>query len=606
MANCVPVLLTDAQAKAKDEIHWTNEVASDSGQIQDKRKAVKSPDNSPKSKPNVKRNKESKKKDNMTVLNSYESSKQEERSGKLSPHRSNDQLSLGMCRGIYTEAILYAGVREFVVHNSEPQKLIFLTLSQALVNMQAFMQTITPDQSPQLPMNLPQPPHLRPGYTTARVRPGAGQQSSRMLPPTTSRVSGGNPQATELGMSNAQLLRLQHDAFQRMASMPEYRSNHFVNQHRASMASGSRPGFNLEQHGLGNQQQYGGGLLPAFESGFQAYQNRPVYGFNDGRINQPMAQGILQSLAQARQKSMAGPQLPAPGSLTSSRQSSRQASTEHLPSSLDSNAPGQRGTQNHKVETGGLLVKHEVPSPPPSHPDPLITTSQRPSTPLLNDPFEEANNPTLRIRIYSGLLDPTSTPIFSILTMRRHDPFGPRLEYYCTQRGALFGRDWKFVFKYHAPTPHDPNATRYLDIPFDLTPSQCIDTDYPAAAMRDGDTIVCVRNTKPSPTSELHAAMDCQRIDIANGETRVWQDRDVNAAWYNDLEASQASTKRQVGAMHGTIMSLRREKMEDGGVIEGLREENAKLKVELAAMRLASLRDAKEDFATEDEEDTKF
>jgi hypothetical protein len=365
------------------------------------------------------------------------------------------------------------------------------------------------------------------------------------------------------------ILQVQHESMRRMIAMAESRPSYGMNQRSPYLAPESRFASDSDWTGGRDQQQHGGGMPSGFTRSFEILQNHASYRFDNGSSHRPGLLDATGSLVSSGQPSMPASQGLPPGSLVSSRQPSLQPFTGRPHSLVNSHASGQNGTLGNDIERPELIVR--LPLPPnlmPRVPSPSLLSSFHMLT-AFKDGVEDPANPTIRLRIHSGIWDAHKTPIFSILTMRQHDPFGPRLEFYCAERGKRFGADWKFVFKYRAPTDENPNAVRYADLTYDLTPAQVFDKDYPTAAMRDGDTIICARNP---------------RIDIQNGETTVWQDPDINRKWYQDLEASQAATKKQLAFIHSVNMNLRHKDVLNQGQMTTLENENAQLRLEVRTL----------------------
>jgi hypothetical protein len=81
--------------------------------------------------------------------------------------------------------------------------------------------------------------------------------------------------------------------------------------------------------------------------------------------------------------------------------------------------------------------------------------------------------------------------------------FGPRLKYYCAQRGKRCGIDWRFVFKFDGPVPRNPGRKKYFDLLWNMTPNDCRDPEFPNAGMNDGDTLLVV-NRRPISAQVEH------------------------------------------------------------------------------------------------------
>lgn len=162
----------------------------------------------------------------------------------------------------------------------------------------------------------------------------------------------------------------------------------------------------------------------------------------------------------------------------------------------------------------------------------------------------------LRLRIHSNTYDPNGTPIFSILSIHRTEPFGPRLDYYCQARKKRFNTDYKFVFKYPAPTATNPHRKRYYDIAWITKPSMLRDKEYPGSALKDGDTIwVLQRSASSDDDAEtIGTQLDIQRINIQNGE--IFQDPGVMDMWYKNNEHTLAAANNEVAELKNHVAAL--------------------------------------------------
>lgn len=208
-------------------------------------------------------------------------------------------------------------------------------------------------------------------------------------------------------------------------------------------------------------------------------------------------------------------------------------------------------------------------------------------------------NPTIRLRLNSNTYDPAGALLFSILTLRIHDAFGPRLEYYCAQRGMRFGLDAKFIYKYAAPTPSKPQRKKYFDLLYHTTPNMCFDREYPSARLGDGDTLlVCRRRQQgqqpqPDPQSAekedemLGTQLSVPRIDIdiVNGERTIYQGEDVNVAWYRDADARLSMAKTHLAAMTDMAQRYAAAYTQSRGLARAIANESAQLRRQVVVLQ---------------------
>jgi hypothetical protein len=82
--------------------------------------------------------------------------------------------------------------------------------------------------------------------------------------------------------------------------------------------------------------------------------------------------------------------------------------------------------------------------------------------------------------------------------------------------------------------------------------------EYPGAAMRDGDTTFVVsRPTAVTNEDDTGPQIECQRINIQDGETDIWQDRGVNVAWYKDAGKKLMASQIQIGRSRDAVAHQR-------------------------------------------------
>ncbi|KAL5119264.1 hypothetical protein ACEQ8H_002751 [Pleosporales sp. CAS-2024a] len=276
--------------------------------------------------------------------------------------------------------------------------------------------------------------------------------------------------------------------------------------------------------------------------------------------------------------------LSAPVSQGPSQQPSRQSSAEHLHLSFDSRLSGDSGALDQGMDRDQPMVK--MPIAREWHPN----QCQEPSV-LHPNP----NDPAIRLRIHSNTCDSNGNPIFSILTMGMHDLFGPRLEYYCAQRGKRYDLDWKFVYKYPAPTREKPGRQKYFELSYDMMPSGCRDKDYPDSALGDGDTLLVVmRGANDSHVGDaddeaLGTQLACQRIDIQNGETQLWQDLDVNQAWFQKADQQMDTMRHQLNMQYIELQHMRTRAKYHENLMSSLKAQNLRYKGQMEMLKRGRL-----------------
>jgi len=461
---------------------------------------------------------------------------------------------------------------------------------------------------------------LHPEDGAAQTIPAPELQGiSGMFPSLLGRSQFGMPSATPYSQqSTHDMLQRQVRAVRNMNLGPQYPSSYGNSMmYQASSGSDMRTSANLGQGGWAPAQSHSSarnsGLpsLPFVVTGdFAPRRGVQMPNISAAGLDVPSREQMTfedhmrlsapGSRASSRQQSVVDGGPSAPASRVTSRQASRQSSTEHLRLSLNSNVSGptEGGGNGNGEEIDRLIVKlpmsRELTQKVRCH-DMLCLTKANKSSQLSLEPVETAHsgNSIIRLRIHSNTYDVHDTPIFSILTMRKHDLFGPRLEYYCTQRGKRYGTDWKFIFKYPAPTSLNPAREKYFDLKYNMMPAGCRDIDYPGCAMRDGDTLVVLTRRAGSASGDnddkLGTQVECQRICIQNGETEIWQAPDINGEWYRNADADLADTRRNLAMYHNELVRLRTAQAHRGNVIAALQAQNMQLRGEIEMLRQGRL-----------------
>ena len=168
----------------------------------------------------------------------------------------------------------------------------------------------------------------------------------------------------------------------------------------------------------------------------------------------------------------------------------------------------------------------------------------------------------MTLRIHSNTYDINGTPIFSILTIRASQKFGPRLEYYCQQRGKQYGIDWVFIYQYALGGPNDDMGARYIKIDYDMIFSDVHDPERPEIKLRDMDTIMIMkaksrlvtmiehgRNRIETPLSPTGSQVSEDNIDIVDGETPIFQNAGTIANWNRIVESKMMELRSQVNTL---------------------------------------------------------
>ncbi|KAI4654005.1 hypothetical protein J4E93_001773 [Alternaria ventricosa] len=233
----------------------------------------------------------------------------------------------------------------------------------------------------------------------------------------------------------------------------------------------------------------------------------------------------------------------APGSRMPSRQTSAQpAAALHLPTQ------GQLQGMNTAAPATKGPVARELTQP---------IALQRSALPVGDE-----NDPVMTLRIHSNTYDINGTPIFSILTIRASQKFGPRLEYYCQQRGKQYGIDWVFIYQYALGGPDDDMGARYIKIDYDMIFSDVHDPERPDIKLRDMDTIMIMkaksrlvtmiehgRNRIETPLSPTGSQVSEDNIDIVDGETPIFQNAGTIANWNRIVESKMMELRNQVNTL---------------------------------------------------------
>jgi hypothetical protein len=173
------------------------------------------------------------------------------------------------------------------------------------------------------------------------------------------------------------------------------------------------------------------------------------------------------------------------------------------------------------------------------------------------------NNPVMKLRIHSNTYDINSTPIFSILTIRAFQKFGPSLDAYCQQRNKKYGVDWAFIYQYTLGGPEDGQRVRYINIDYNTTPNDVRDTERPEIKLRDMDTIIVMkakpriaamvensRNRIEPPLSPIGSQVSEEVIEIMDGETSIYRNAGTIASWHRLIETKLIELRGQITGLN--------------------------------------------------------
>jgi hypothetical protein len=177
-------------------------------------------------------------------------------------------------------------------------------------------------------------------------------------------------------------------------------------------------------------------------------------------------------------------------------------------------------------------------------------------------PVADENDPVMTLRVHSNTYDFNGTPIFSVLTMRASQKFGPRLEYYCQLRNKQYGVDWVFIYRYAIGGPGDDARKRYIKIDYDMTCMDVRDPERPDIKLRDMDTIMIMkaksrlavmiensRNGVEAPPSPIGSQVSEEDVDIIDGETPIFQNAGTITIWNRLVEKKMMELRSQVMAL---------------------------------------------------------
>lgn len=449
---------------------------------------------------------------------------------------------------------------------------------------------------------------------SSNMRSYLGMPTSSGMPPPVV-VPTGAPYNSQY-VSTQELLRRQRQGLINMQLASQYPTQLAMGTQYGAPVSDLRSSLHLGENGWPPQPYaYGpGNARASLPSNFQVQQSRPLdhinsadrstFGFSApssqaqsrrssiADLEQSTGSNFMlphalgnNSRAQSRQSSVAGGQRSALGSRAQSRQASRQSSAEQLvprPANLNQTDANPR-----------LVVK--LPLPRELKIDVSITHThyisistdhiQLNSTAPLGS--QHSKQQPLCLRIHSNTYDANDTPIFSILSIMRDEPFGPRLNYYCEVRNKRYNVDYKFMYKYPAPTPGNLTRKRYYDITWNVTPAQLRDNEYPGSALKDGDTIWVLHPRSPigDNADELGTQLAVQRIHIRDGET--FQDPGVMDAWYGNAESTLASARNEIAELKNQLAAHEQALKARGTQVQELAARNAQLVGENGQLRRA-------------------
>ncbi|KAE8828213.1 hypothetical protein PTNB73_06671 [Pyrenophora teres f. teres] len=262
----------------------------------------------------------------------------------------------------------------------------------------------------------------------------------------------------------------------------------------------------------------------------------------------------------------------APGSRMPSRQSSplplrsRRMSTYRLPS-----LQLRSLSRPPNVVTKGSIVRNSI--------KPIAV--QRSTTPTPNE-----NAPIMRFKIHSNTYDINNTPIFSILTMRASQKFGPRLDAYCQHRKKQYGVDWDFIYQYRT---HDRSTEgiRFIKIEYNMTPEDVYDKEYPHLRLQDMGMIMVVKvqprvlvgvqNDGTDMLSPIGSQVSEEVVDITDGETTIYQNAGTITQWHRDVQSKMNELRTQINSLNAELADQKMTLAQQKHAIAQLQARNAEL-----------------------------
>ncbi|KAF2821507.1 hypothetical protein CC86DRAFT_105424 [Ophiobolus disseminans] len=568
-----PVLLTAAPAVSHNEDHRIRSPTARRSKKRTKRKAVESPDASPQPKAKPKR-----------IMRGVKKEKEPTRhSGGDAEEETPSEPDHG------------PGI---TVDNATPQRLPpAMVPSQPLRGHNHLLgHNLLPAFEPKLQSNrrIYQPQrqgHPSNGHGFSDLPPGP--HPSHVLPS----MPANNSMGVARGSQHAPTTR---EMLPRQGLWSQYGGEYGTGLQQLATVSDLRSSLNMGQNQLGSRAFAFGNARDSLPSNFRVHPDRPFNHMNPDEqpafgISVPNSRGASRrssmadvenfelprgsaphSRAQSRHSSVVFGQHSAPGSRVPSRQSSRQPSIERM-RPRHGNDMDQSGGQNDEDEHSRLMVKLPLPR-------------ELKFKLALESASAEAVNPSsqpLCIRIHSNTYDSNGSAIFSILSMLANEPFGPRLEYYCQARGKRLNVDWKFIYKYPAPTDANLARRRYLDLAWNVTPAMVRDKEYPACAIKDGDTIYVVNRRTPidPEADDIGTQLGVQRIYIRDGEMKIWQKRDINEAWYRHAEQTALTSRNENANLKNLISKMGNDHARLESQMAHLITRNAQLQNENAMLR---------------------
>ncbi|KAF7443416.1 hypothetical protein Alg130_08842 [Pyrenophora tritici-repentis] len=198
-------------------------------------------------------------------------------------------------------------------------------------------------------------------------------------------------------------------------------------------------------------------------------------------------------------------------------------------------------------------------------------------------PTPDKKAPYMRLKIHSNTYDINGNPIFSILTMRASQKFGPRLDAYCQHRKKQYGVDWDFFYQYWR---HD-QGIRFIKIEYDMAPVDVYDKEFPLLRLQDMGTIMVAR-AKPrvltgvqNDGTNMFSPMDSQVseeiVDITDGETQIYQDAGTITQWHRDVESKMTELSMQVNNLNAELATQKRATEQQTCIAKQLELENRDL-----------------------------
>ncbi|RMZ68032.1 hypothetical protein GMOD_00004160 [Pyrenophora seminiperda CCB06] len=192
-------------------------------------------------------------------------------------------------------------------------------------------------------------------------------------------------------------------------------------------------------------------------------------------------------------------------------------------------------------------------------------------------PSTDPYSPVMRFKMNNNTRDVNNEPIYSVLTMRASERFGPYLDSYCSHYGFAYGVDWDIVYMYTPASASEEKKRYYIKIKYDMTPGDVYNKEYPEYRLQDTDMLFVVKSKKSrklvdtqtgggfdmktplSAACSIGSQVSEYVVEVEDLETNIYHDTVPSTEWQCDVRSKMDELYGQIKNLNAVI---RRQRME--------------------------------------------